>query len=69
MKWRRIGPYAGRSTCGRWQISHSRHGETPKTDLYSLWRRDPDTGACIYVHAYPTLGQAKQRARDEEARR
>lgn len=66
MKWRALNAFAIRSHCGHWQISRTVHGDH---DLYSLWRRDPESGGCVYVYTYPDAGQAKQRARDEEARR
>jgi len=76
MKWRKLNDYAIRSHCGCWQISRTYHGER---QLFSLWRRESDsgavtyiytyhTGAVTYVYTYPSGGEALQRAVDEAAR-
>ncbi|NBC47150.1 MAG: hypothetical protein GVY22_03985 [Gammaproteobacteria bacterium] len=47
LHWRKLTPYAIRSTCERWQIC--RAGRAGLDETFSLWQRDPDSGRAVCV--------------------
>ena len=63
MIWHKVSTaprHAIRSDCGRFQISRS--GRPGIDERFSLWRRNPGTGAATLIYGYPTAAQAKARA-------